>query len=437
MMTKAVRFPAVSVLLTLLIVWLPACTTYNPIPMEQVPFMERSQTQTVGGLTVTAAVLSHEESEKIFGRPLAKKGIQPVWLEIKNGEDVPYALISRSLDPTYFSASEVAYMYRLSGKNTNKRIADDYRKLAIDIRIPPGETHSGFVFTRFDLGTKVVPVVLFGPQQVRSVVFYIPVSGFKTVDESIDVDNHYRQDQFIMFEEEEAFRTKLSGFQCCTRDESDINDDLPLNVVLIGDRNVIRDTLSRAGWKLPGTFSFSTALKTAEAFFSGNLPLNIPAAPQYLFGRKQDISIHKGRRDSLHNRNRLRLWLTPWIFKGKSVWIGNISRDIGIKRKSKTLNFANKIDPDIDNAYYYLFMDVMMVQGLAKLGAVKSIGKSTPENPGKTLTGSPYWTEGKRAVLLFSDDRIAMNEIDFFNWDFAQSVKMAIQKLEQKNREAE
>ncbi len=436
MVTKKVRFPAVFVLLTLLIMWLPACKTYHPTPMEQVSFMERSQTQTVGGLTVTVAVLSHEESEKIFGRPLAKKGIQPVWLEIKNGEDIPYALISRSLDPTYFSASEVAYMHRVAGKNTNKRIADDYRELTIDIRIPPGETHSGFVFTRFDLGTKVVPVVLFGPQQVRSVVFYIPVAGFKADDESIDVDNLYKQDQFIMFQEDETFRTKLSGFQRYTRDESDINDNLPLNVILIGNRNVIHDTLARAGWDAPGAFKFSTALKTAEAFFSGNLPLSVPATPQYLFGRKQDISLQKGR-DRLHNRNRLNLWLTPWIFKGKSVWIGNISRDIGTKRKSKSLNFANKIDPDIDNAYYYLFMDVMMVQGLAKFGVVKGIGKSTPENPGKTLSGNPYWTDGKRAVLLFSDDRIAMNEIDFFNWDFAQSVKVAIQKLEQKTTETE
>lgn len=428
-MTKIVQSPVVFLLLTLLIVWLPACTTYNPTPMEQVSFLERSQTQTVGGLTVTAAVLSHKESEKIFGRPLAKKGIQPVWLEIKNGEDIPYALISRSLDPTYFSASEVAYMHRIAGKNRNKQIADDYRKLAIDIRIPPGGTHSGFVFTRFDLGTKVVPVVLFGPQQVRSAVFYIPVAGFKADDDSIDIDNLYKQDQFIMYEEEDTFRTTLSGFQRCTRDESDINDNLPLNVVLIGNRNVIHDTLARAGWDAPGAFKFSTALKTAEAFFSGDLPLSVPATPQYLFGRKQDVSLQKGR-DRLHNRNRLRLWLTPWIFKGKSVWIGNISRDIGIKRKSKSLNFANKIDPDIDNAYYYLFMDVMMVQGLAKFGVVKGVGKSTPENPGKTLTGSPYWTGGKRAVLLFSDDRIAMNKIDFFNWDFAQSVKLAIQKLE-------
>ncbi|MBT6226721.1 MAG: hypothetical protein HOI47_08710, partial [Candidatus Scalindua sp.] len=105
MITKKVRFLAVFLLLMLLIVWLPACKTYNPTSIDNVPFLQRSQTKTIGGVTVTAAVLSHKESEQIFGRPLAKKGIQPVWLEIKNGEDLPYALISRSLDPTYFSAS--------------------------------------------------------------------------------------------------------------------------------------------------------------------------------------------------------------------------------------------------------------------------------------------------------------------------------------------
>jgi hypothetical protein len=30
-----------------------------------------------------------------------------------------------------------------------------------------------------------------------------------------------------------------------------------------------------------------------------------------------------------------------------------------------------------------------------------------------------------------------MNEIDFFNWDFAKSVKIAIQNLKQKNTDRE
>ena len=365
---------------------------------------------------------------------MAKKGVQPVWLKIENNEKIPYFLISRSLDPTYFSASEVAYMYKVLSKDTNKRMADDYRKLAFDIRIPSGSTKSGFVFTRFEIGTKVVPVVLFGPQQTRSLVFYIPVPGFMSENKSVDFDKLYKQDQFSIIEDDDKFRAKFTHFQCCTRGKKDLNDNLPLNVVLIGNHNTILDTLARAGWDEPGAFTFSTALKTAQAFFSGDLPLNVPATPQYLFSRKQDISLQKGR-DSLHERNHLLLWLAPWRFKGKSVWMGNISRDKGIRIKSESLKFANKIDQDIDDARNYLLMDIMSVQGLAKFGAVNGIGKSTRESPGKTFDGDPYWTDGKRIVLLFSDDRVAMDEINFFNWDFTQSVKEAIQKLEQKTTE--
>ncbi len=54
MLTKTVRFQAVFILLTFFIVWLPACKTYNPTPLEEVPFLQRSQMQTVGGLTVLA-----------------------------------------------------------------------------------------------------------------------------------------------------------------------------------------------------------------------------------------------------------------------------------------------------------------------------------------------------------------------------------------------
>ncbi|MBZ0108556.1 MAG: hypothetical protein K8F52_07785 [Candidatus Scalindua rubra] len=116
-MRKIDTFPRVAVLLALLIIMLlSACKTYKPIPMDQVPFLQRAQTNTVGGLTVTAAVLTHEESEQIFGRPLGEKGIQPVWLEIVNNEDIPYALVSRYLDPTYFSASETARMNSVSKK---------------------------------------------------------------------------------------------------------------------------------------------------------------------------------------------------------------------------------------------------------------------------------------------------------------------------------
>ena len=421
------------VLLTLLIMWLPACQTYNPTPIEQVPFLQRSQTKTVGGLTVTAAVLSHKESEQIFGRPLAEKGIQPTWLEIVNSEDIPYALISRYLDPTYFSTSEAARMNSVSKKKIDEQMERDYRKLSLDIRIPSGETRSGFVFTRLDLGTKVVSVVLFGPKQVRSLVFYITVPGLKLDYQNINFEELYKKEDLVAFEEEDTFRAMLANFQCCTRNDNDTKDGDPLNLVLIGSLNEIFASLARAGWDETEAVTFSTALKTAKAFFSGDMYTNAPISPQYVFGRTQDIALQKGR-DSIHERNHLRLWLSPWIYKGKSVWIGQTSRDIGIRLTTGVWNLTtHEIDPEVDDARDYLVTDIMSVQGLLKLGYVKGVGEATPENPRKILLGDPYWTDGRRAVMVFSEEPVAMDEVSFFIWDLSRmkGAKGVIQRLEQ------
>ncbi|MDR4505761.1 MAG: LssY C-terminal domain-containing protein [Candidatus Scalindua sp.] len=420
--------------LVILLSWIPACKTYSPVPIEKVPFLDRSQTQTIGGVTVTAAVLSHEESEQIFGRPLAEKGIQPVWLEIVNREDLPYALISRYLDPTYFSASETARMNAVSKKDIDEQMAKDYRKLAIDIRVPPGQTRSGFVFTRLDFGTKVVSVLLFGPKQVRSLVFYITVPGLELDYQDVDFDKLYKKEELIVFDEEKAFREMLTNFQCCTENEKGTKDGDPLNLVLIGSRNELFGALARVGWDETEAVTFSTALKTAKAFFSGDMYMNAPISPQYLFGRSQDVALQKGR-DSIHERNHLRLWLSPWIFLGKNVWIGQISRDIGIRLTTGVWNLTtHEIDPEVDDSRDYLISDIMSVQGLSKFGFVKGVGEATPENPRKILLGDEYWTDGLRAVMLLSEEPVAMDEVSFFIWDF--KMKGAKEVIERVGREA-
>ena len=429
-MSILIRFLALVVLLSCL----SACKTYSPIPIDQVPFLQRSQTQTIGGVTVTAAVLSHEESEQIFGRPLAEKGIQPVWLEIVNKEPLPYALVSRYLDPTYFSASETARMNSVSKRNIDEQMAKDYRKLAIDIRVPPGQTRSGFIFTRLDFGTKVVSVVLFGPKQVKSLVFYITVPGLKLDYQDVDFDELYKKEELIVFDEEKAFREMLTNFQCCTRDEKDTKDGDPLNLVLIGSRNELFGALARVGWDETEAVTFSTALKTAKAFFSGDMYMNAPISPQYLFGRSQDVALQKGR-DSIHERNHLRLWLSPWIYLGKNVWIGQISRDIGIRLTTGVWNLTtHEIDPEVDDSRDYLISDIMSVQGLSKLGFVKGVGESTPENPREILLGDEYWTDGLRAVMLLSEKPVAMDKVSFFIWDF--KMKEAKEVIERMGREA-
>ena len=76
---------------------LVGCATYRPRPVEEVPgFLERAQTRSRAGLTVTVSVLSNLESQQIFGVNLAGEGIQPVWLAVENESSMDYTCSSRS-----------------------------------------------------------------------------------------------------------------------------------------------------------------------------------------------------------------------------------------------------------------------------------------------------------------------------------------------------
>ena len=80
---------------------------YDPEPTLRT-FMERAQTQSDAIAEVTAAVLDVRESARMFGVPLARRGIQPVYLRIVNRSDRPLRLYLLAINPNYFTPLEAA-----------------------------------------------------------------------------------------------------------------------------------------------------------------------------------------------------------------------------------------------------------------------------------------------------------------------------------------
>jgi hypothetical protein len=76
----------------------------------------------------------------------------------------------------------------------------------------------------------------------------------------------------------------------------------------------------------------------------------------------------------------LRVWRTPLRCEGKPVWIGQISRDIGLTFRWKTF-VGHEVDPDVDEARNYLAQDMLRSQGLERFGWVKGVGAATPAEP--------------------------------------------------------
>jgi hypothetical protein len=97
--------------------------------------------------------------------------------------------------------------------------------------------------------------------------------------------------------------------------------------------------------------------------------------------------------------------------EGKPVWIGQISRDIGVRLTTKTIT-THKIDPDVDETRDFLVEDLAYTQSLEKIGYVKGVGPAPYESPRGNLTGDPYFTDGLRAVMWISRAPVSLDEIE-------------------------
>ena len=104
--------------------------------------------------------------------------------------------------------------------------------------------------------------------------------------------------------------------------------------------------------------------------------------------------------------------------QGKPVWIGQISRDIGVRFTFEAWPpVTHKIDPDIDEAMYALLEDLVYSQQLARTGWVKGVGAAPRHEPRYNLTGDPYFTAGLRAVLMFDRRPHSFEQIQDFDWE--------------------
>jgi hypothetical protein len=391
------------------------CASFDPVPLEEVGFLARSQTQQQGDVTLTTAVPSAEECVQAFGVNLYKKNVQPVWLEITNNDSVRLMLMPAILDPEYFAPLEVAAAYSFGSEKANEEVDRFFAEQDVGVFVPPGETRSGFVFTNVDEGTKSFVVELVGADhEYRRFTFFVEVPGLNVDHRNINFGELYAADE-IVTHDLASLRRVLEELPCCTTNKSGKGQGDPLNLVVIGEPLNLYYAFMRAGWDETETIYRGSLLKTMKSFVFGGRYRYSPVSALYVFGRGQDVALQKAR-DTIHERNHLRLWLTPLRLNGKAVWVGQISRDIGVRFTRKTIT-THKIDPDVDEARNYLVQDLWYSQVLAQYSYVAGVGAAAYGEPRGNLTGDPYFTDGLRAVMWLSGDPLDMEEVEFLNWE--------------------
>jgi hypothetical protein len=380
--------------------------------------MERAQTQSNDRVRVTVAALSREESKKAFGVDIGSRDIQPVWVEIENKSEIPYFIFHTRVDPDYYSPAEIAYMKRFRfSPSKNKRMRTYFEEMDFPRFIPPNETISGFMHTNTDPGMKYINVYLIGSEVEETFHFVVDVPGIKADYEEVDLDALYSPDEIVNCDEEQL-RAALEGIPCCTTNKRGRRNGDPLNLVFIADVEDLVVALVGSGWDVTERMSSGSIWRTVKSFFFAKRYRHSPVSSLYVFGRRQDAALQKARQ-TVHERNHLRVWLTPLRFEGKPVWIGQISRDIGVKFTLRTGSLVTHvIDPDVDNDRWYLIQNLADAQALTKLGHVRGVGEAAPDAPRHNLGGDPYFTDGLRAVMVCTALPTDILGLEFFDWEF-------------------
>ena len=403
--------------LAIVLVTAIGCKTFSPTPIDQVPFMDRAETQRTDEATITVSVLSADEAKQVFDGKLYKKGIQPIWLEITNHTDGPMLFLPSSLDPFYFSPLEAAqkagWTWR---KESHREAADFFLDRQIDLEIGAGETASGFVFANRNKGFRLVMAEVVGPDWRQHFEFLVEVPGFKADYHRVDAGSLY-PDQEIVDLDHDGLRAWIEQLPCCVTNADGSKNGDPVNLVVIGTEHEIWPAFSRSGWDPTESMRAGSALKTGIFGVFGGAYRYAPISPLYLFGRSQDIALQKVR-SNIHYRNHLRLWLAPVTFEGRPVLAGQISRDIGSRFTSKSSTLTtHRIDPDVDETRENLVQDLIYSQSLKAFGYAGGVGAALREAPRQNLTGDVYFTDGRRLVMWLTDEPMTILEIEYVEWE--------------------
>jgi len=253
-----------------------------------------------------------------------------------------------------------------------------------------------------------------GAEQVRRFHFLADVSGFQADYHALQGKKLYTEEE-IQNLDEAAFRAWVEMLPCCVLGGDRETPGDPLNVVFVGAGSILFPALARQGWHVTEAITTGSLWRTISSSLFGTRYRYGPVSPLYTFDRHQDVAVQKAR-GNVNLRNHMRLWRAPVNVNGTPVWVGQISRDIGVRLTTKTLT-THKIDPEVDGARWYLMQDMFYSQSLRRFAFAKGVGAATPESPRVNYTGDPYWTDGLRLVMWLSGEPVNYQQVESERWE--------------------
>ena len=408
--------------LLLVSLWLAGCAagptqqldTEKNLPMK----LGRIQHIEQDDVTVQVSIPTDDEASRDFGVPLAKYGIQPIWLRIENASEIDYWLMPIAVDPNYYSADEAA---RVTGAKLSKERQNAntqlFRTKALPFFLEAGSTHEGYIYASYKRGGRFVDVRLSGHLKAVRMRFAVLLPT-----ESFDYENSELRERYVRVMElpdltVPQLRERLRALPCCTTREDGTGEGDPLNIVLVGSGEEAIAALTSSGWGFTESITIDSIRRMIGAAISEESFPTAPVSALYAFGRKQDVALQRGR-STISQRNHMRLWLAPFRCEGVPVWVGQVSRDIGVKMTSKSSTLTTHvIDPVVDESREYLFHSLLHRDAISQFGFVKGVGAASEEQPRLNLTDDHYFTDGMRLVVWLSGTPVPPHMAQDLGWN--------------------
>ena len=405
--------------LSLLLAGCAGTTSYAPSADKNLPMkLGRIQSREKNDVRVEVSVQPDDQGSLYFGVPLAKHDIQLIWMRITNNSDVDYWLMPFAVDPDYYSADEAAY---ITGEKLPRAQRDDNRRLfranALPFFLKARSAQEGYLFASYKRGGRFIDVRLSGHLNAIRMSFAVLLPT-----ESFDYEKSALREMYEKVDDlpdmtVNQLREQLRSLPCCVTNAGDTEQGDPLNLVLVGSGESMVGALTGSGWDFTEEITVDSIRRTIGAAIQEQAFPTAPISSLYVFGRKQDIALQRGR-STISQRNHMRLWLAPFRCEGLPVWVGQVSRDIGVKltTKSPTLT-THIIDPVVDESREYLFHSLLYQESVKQFAFTKGVGEATLDHPNFNLTGDPYITDGMRLVVWLSQEPIPPHMAIDLNWD--------------------
>lgn len=348
---------------------------FEPATIDRPALAERADTQRVEDITVSAAIVSPDETAALTGIDLYQDGVQPIWLEVTNHADSDARVIIASIDDQYFSPLEVAWIHR-------KRFRKDARpqrerwflQNRLPRRVPGGASRTGIVFIHAADGTQSFNVDVVANGRVVSQTFFLTPDDFEPDYMRVDFSSLYSNEDLRSLDtsDPDELHTALTELVSRRGSPGAGNDGDPFNAVLIGSGPALLRALLRSNWR------------------ETNATEDFPPATGYR-DRGPDGNFVKSTQPSTRQRL-LRIWLTPLTVDGQAVWIA----------RTGTASPSGLGEPDA--ARNALLQDLWYAQSVARIGMLGDANNAEAES------------DGGSAVLFIPDGVVALDDTEALNW---------------------